>query len=76
MIESQPVVDLCYQEDKDAEVDLNVIQCRDGRFIEIQGTAEREPYTLQELQQMLELATQGLQTIFEAQERVLQSFLP
>ena len=76
MIESQPLVDLCYQEDKDAEVDLNVIQCRDGRFIEIQGTAEREPYTLQELQQMLELATQGLQTIFEAQERVLQSFLP
>ncbi len=55
-----PVLDLDYQEDAAAAVDLNVVQTGDGRFVELQGTAEANPFTPAELQRLLELARGGI----------------
>ncbi len=55
-----PMLDLCYVEDAGAEVDLNVVMSADGRFIEIQGTAEQEPFSDDQLRLLLDLAKQGI----------------
>lgn len=66
------VVDLDYAEDSTAQTDMNVVMVDDGRFIEVQGTAEDQPYSLQELQSMLALAQQGISELFVCQRRVLE----
>ena len=67
----EPVLDLDYPEDSDAETDLNVVMTDAGGFIEVQGTAEGEPFQPEELNAMLALATQGLRELFELQRAVL-----
>ena len=62
--EGVPTLDLDYQHDSTAEVDLNVIMTDDGRFVELQGTAEHNPFTAQHLTDMLALAQKGLKRIF------------
>ena len=59
-----PTLDLDYAHDSTAEVDLNVVMTDDGRFVEIQGTAEHNPFTAQHLAEMLSLAQDGLKRIF------------
>jgi len=54
-----PVLDLEYLEDSKADTDMNVVVAEDGRFIEIQGTAEDEPFDREELMEMLRLAEKG-----------------
>ena len=54
-----PVLDLEYIEDSQADTDMNVVTAQDGRFIEIQGTAEDEPFNREELMEMLRLAEKG-----------------
>lgn len=66
-----PMVDLDYEEDASAEVDCNVVMTRHGDFVEIQGTAERKPFTRQELETMLELAEKGISELFVAQRQAL-----
>ena len=66
-----PVLDLDYLEDSAAETDLNVVMTDAGGFIEVQGTAEGEPFKPAELNAMLELAQQGMQEIFELQRAAL-----
>lgn len=66
----QPVLDLDYAEDVLAETDMNVVMTEKDRFIEIQGTAEENDFSLQELNDMLELARQGIQAIIETQKNV------
>jgi ribonuclease PH len=62
--EGTPTLDLDYVHDSTAEVDLNVVMTDDGRFVEIQGTAEHRPFGGDQLEAMLALAKKGLKKIF------------
>lgn len=65
------ICDLEYKEDSAAETDMNVVMLEDGRMIEVQGTAEGEPFTAQELNTMLSLANQGIKDIIAIQKAAL-----
>jgi ribonuclease PH len=65
------LLDLKYDEDSRASVDMNVVCTGEGAFIELQGTAEGEPFTRGEMDQLLTLATGGLKTLFAAQRAAL-----
>jgi len=71
-ISSQPVLDLCYQEDQTAGVDMNVVMTGSGRFVEIQGTAEEEPFSRRQMDEMLSLARQGILELISAQKKLLK----
>ena len=62
-----PVLDLPYEEDARAEVDMNVAMTDAGAFVEVQGTAEREPFSREQLDGLLELAAGGIGRLFELQ---------
>jgi ribonuclease PH len=66
-----PLLDLKYDEDSKAEVDMNVICTGDGRFIEVQGTAEREPFSQEQLDQLLALAGKGIRGLIEKQRAAI-----
>jgi len=71
IIEGTAILDLCYTEDSAAEVDMNIVCTGGGKFIEIQGTAEREPFDREQMNQMLELAETGVNQLFEIQRNAL-----
>lgn len=73
MVEGMPRADLCYAEDAAAEVDVNVVMTEKGRLVEIQGTAEGEPFTQGRLEEMLQLARAGIAELFRAQREALGS---
>jgi ribonuclease PH len=58
-VAGQPRLDLCYEEDVAADTDMNVVCTGDGRFVEVQGTAEREPFGRELLDELLGLAVTG-----------------
>ena len=62
--EGKPVLDLDYAHDSSADVDMNIVMTDDGRFVEMQGTAEHEPFTPEQLEKLLALARKGLRKIF------------
>lgn len=62
--DGEPTLDLDYAHDSTAEVDLNVVMTDDGRFVELQGTAEHNPFTAEHLETMLSLARNGIKQIF------------
>jgi ribonuclease PH len=64
-------LDLDYSEDVRAEVDMNVVMTGAGRFVEVQGTAEGNPFTRSELDELLALAEKGITEIFEIQRATL-----
>ncbi|MCX8575297.1 MULTISPECIES: ribonuclease PH [unclassified Gilliamella] len=72
IVDGQPVCDLEYIEDSNAETDMNVVMTDDGRIIEVQGTAEGEPFSHDELLKLLELAKNGIATIIDAQRQALK----
>jgi ribonuclease PH len=65
------LLDLCYEEDSQAEVDMNLVMTADGGLVETQATAERGSYTREQLNQLIDLAETGLKEIFAAQRAVL-----
>ena len=67
----EPVLDLDYAEDSNAETDMNIVMNDAGSFIEVQGTAEGHAFRMDELQAMLDLAKDGISTIIEKQRQVL-----
>ncbi|WP_271272430.1 ribonuclease PH [Aliamphritea hakodatensis] len=69
----EPVLDLDYAEDSDAETDMNVVMTDKGGFVEVQGTAEGEPYSRDELNAMLALAEKGIAEITLLQQAALKS---
>lgn len=69
--QGNPVADLEYIEDSEAETDMNVVMTDTGKLIEIQGTAEGEPFSFDEMQEMLELAKHGLRELFDVQKSAL-----
>ncbi len=71
IVDNIPLLDLKYDEDSRAEVDMNVVCTGDGKFIELQGTAERQPFTKEQLDILIALATQGLETLFRAQREAI-----
>jgi ribonuclease PH len=71
IVDNTPLLDLKYDEDSRAEVDMNVICTGDGRFIEVQGTAEREPFTREQMDQLLGLATQGIDNLIRIQREAI-----
>jgi ribonuclease PH len=73
IFEGTPVLDLDYAEDSNAETDMNVIMNEGGHFIEVQGTAEGHAFRREELNQMLDLATHGIEKIIAAQRAALES---
>ncbi len=66
-----PMLDLCYEEDVRAGTDMNVVVAGDGRFIEVQGTAEGEPFDRELLNQLLDLAVAGCSTLNQLQKDAL-----
>lgn len=72
IVKQEALCDLEYVEDFAAETDMNVVMMDDGRMIEVQGTAEGEPFSHEELLELLALAKTGLDTIFEAQREALK----
>jgi len=71
----QPVLDLAYAEDAEADVDCNIVATASGAFVEIQGTAERRPFSEQQLLTLLSLARSGLERLSSLQEKVLAPHL-
>jgi len=67
----QEVVDLNYDEDSQAETDMNVVMTESGKFIEIQGTAEQDPFSAETLGRMLKLAKKGIDELIRAQKQAL-----
>lgn len=71
IVDNAALLDLKYDEDSRAEVDMNVICTGDGRFIEVQGTAERQPYTREQMDKLLDLATKGIEHLVGVQRETL-----
>src|SRR5207247_10810342 len=72
VVENTPLLDLKYDEDSRAEVDMNVVCTGDGRFIEVQGTAEREPFAREQMDRLLALATDGLASLIATQREAIE----
>ena len=68
IVDGEPLLDLDYSEDSQAEVDMNVVMTGDGALVEVQATAERTPFTRARLDELLELAAGGIEEISAAQE--------
>ena len=71
-----PMLDLAYEEDSSADVDMNVVKTGDGRFIEVQGTAEREPFSEAQMQAMTTLARKGIDELMLLQRVARETPLP
>lgn len=71
IVEGVAVLDLCYQEDSVAKVDMNLVMTEDGKFIEIQGTGEACPFELDELNKLLELGKMGIDKLIQYQKQTL-----
>ncbi len=71
VVGGEELLDLCYEEDSRAQTDMNVVMTGSGKFIEIQGTAETNPFTAEELGKMLALAKKGISELFAQQKSVL-----
>ena len=71
VVAGTPMLDLAYEEDSKADVDMNVVQTGDGRFIEVQGTAEAEPFSKQALDELLDLATSGIRELVARQREIV-----
>jgi len=76
IVDGVPMLDLRYEEDSRAEVDMNVVCTGDGRFVEVQGTAESKPFTQDELNDLLRLARHGVAQIIEIQKSILGELQP
>ncbi|MDG6881188.1 Ribonuclease PH [Phocoenobacter uteri] len=73
VVDNEAVCDLEYVEDSNAETDMNVVMVEGGKFVEVQGTAEGEPFSHDELLQLLGLAKEGIEQLFDAQRSALES---
>lgn len=73
IVKGEPILDLNYIEDSQADVDLNIVKTAEGQYIEIQGTAEHQPFTPEALHKMLKLADQGIEEVISLQKAILQT---
>jgi ribonuclease PH len=73
LVGGKPLLDLCYDEDSRAEVDMNFVMTGKGRFIEVQGTAESKPFTKSQLDRLADMAWAGVQQLTAFQQQALAS---
>jgi ribonuclease PH len=71
IVNGEPIVDLCYEEDSKAEVDMNVVMTGSGKIVEIQGTAEGKPFSKSMLDKLIKLAEEGIESLINIQKKVL-----
>jgi len=71
IVEGVPLLDLCYEEDAAAQVDFNVVMTGDGRFVEVQGTAEEHSFSRDEMDTLLSMAGAGIRELLAAQQAAL-----
>lgn len=71
VVEGELMLDLCYEEDSRASVDMNVVMTGAGKLVEIQGTAEGAPFDRNQLDRLLNLAERGIDLLIKEQKRVL-----
>ena len=72
IVGGEPLLDLCYEEDSRAEVDMNVVMTGSGKFVEIQATAEQDPFDDRQMMRLLELARQGIHQVLEGQRQIVK----
>ena len=75
LVDGSPVLDLTYEEDSRARVDMNIVMTESGKFVEIQGTGEGGPFTKQEASNLMALAERGIVTLVARQHEVLADAL-
>ncbi len=75
ILDGEALLDLCYDEDAAVQVDMNIIMTGNGRFVEVQGTAEGEPFTKQEMETMFTYAEKGIQELTGIQQQLLGEIL-
>ncbi len=75
ILDGNMLLDLCYEEDSKADVDMNVIMTGSGEFIEVQGTAERKPFSKDKMDTMLDFAKKGIEELFSVQRKLVGDIL-
>jgi len=73
VVHSYMLLDLCYDEDCGAEVDFNVVMTSQGKFVEVQGTAEAKPFSKETIDSLLSLAQKGIEQLFQAQQSAIEA---
>lgn len=71
IVDGETVLDLCYEEDSKAHVDMNLIMTGEGEWIELQGTGEEKPFTQAQLMEMLTVGSEGIETLIAIQKEVM-----
>jgi ribonuclease PH len=71
IVGGKPMLDLCYAEDSGAEVDMNLVMTGSGKIVEVQGTAEGEPFSRSELGKLLALGEKGIKALVRKQKEML-----
>ena len=71
IVNNEVLLDLCYAEDSEAQVDMNVVMTESGEIIEIQGTAEEEPFSRKEMDQLMDFAESGIEKLIKQQKEAL-----
>lgn len=75
IVEGRILLDLCYEEDSKADVDMNFVMTGSGKFIEVQGTAESSPFTKRQMERMADIAQQGIKELLKAQKKVIAALV-
>ncbi len=76
IVDGEPLLDLAYEDDSRAEVDMNIVKTGDGRFVEVQGTAEAIPFGREALLTLLDLADAGIRELVEKQRAIVGHLVP
>ena len=74
IFEGQQLLDLNYEEDSKAEMDMNVVMVGKGEFVEVQGTAEKKSFSKKEMDKLIDLAQQGIEELMGIQKKILKGF--
>ncbi len=72
VVNGEELLDLCYEEDSHAEVDFNIVMTAEGNFVEVQGTAEGEPFAREAMDRLVELGRRGISELFKIQSAALE----
>ncbi len=72
ILNGEKILDLCYEEDSQAKVDMNIVMTDEGSFVEVQGTGEESPYTRTELNELIDLGEKGIKQMIQVQKDALK----
>lgn len=76
VVDGQTLLDLCFEEDSKAQVDMNVVMTANGKIVEVQGTAEGYPFSMEDMYRMMDMASKGIAELVEVQKKALGEVLP